>query len=347
MLKRWARRQAYCSASTAGEETSSFASQEALSSEGPGRFVAGPSDTCSGADRARVWDPAGVTDWTRQRFRHALAVFRRGSNPAAIVYDSIGTDFFLAMAPGWLNLGLWEGSGSEEEAPVAVRRLVQVIAKELPEDGVILDVGNGLGVQDPVIAEVARPRQFMAMNITESQLRAGREPMAEAGAAPILGDATRIPLADSSVDGVISVEAAFHFPSRRRFFAEAFRVLRPGGVLTMSDVPIARRLRGFRELLAGFSQLRLWGLPMNAAATPTEIENACRSAGFTNVTTELVGNRVFPQALRVARRRLAQGAGSSGSIRLAARLFLSQAELLWKRRAIEYSLLRAQRPAQG
>jgi hypothetical protein len=143
---------------------------------------------------------------------------------------------------------------------------------------------------------------------------------------------------------VISVEAAFHFPSRRRFFAEAFRILRPGGVLTMSDVPIARRLRGVRELLAGFSQLRLWALPISAASTPGEIEAACRSVGFTGVSTELVGHRVFPQALRVARRRIAGRAGPSGSVRLAARLFLSQAELLWKRRAIEYSLLRADRP---
>jgi SAM-dependent methyltransferase len=284
-----------------------------------------------------------MAEWTRERARHALSVFRRGHNPAATVYDSIGTDFFLALAPGWLNLGLWEGTGTEEEAPIAVRRLVEVIARHLPSEAAILDVGNGLGVQDPVIAEVARPQRFVAMNITESQLRAGREPMAEAGAQPVLGDATRIPLASSSVDGVISVEAAFHFPSRRRFFAEAFRILRPGGVLTMSDIPITRRLQGWRELLAGLSQLRLWGLPMSAASTPTEIENACRSVGFTNVTTELVGDRVFPQAFRIARRRMAEHDGASSAIRLAARVFLSQAELLWKRGAIEYSLLRAER----
>lgn len=285
-----------------------------------------------------------MTTWTRENLRHALGVFRQGRNPAAAVYDSIGPDFFLAVAPGWLNLGLWEGPGTEEEAPVAVRRLVEALARELPTGGAILDVGNGLGVQDPVIAEVAKPQQLVAMNITESQLRAGREPMAEAGARPVLADAMRIPLAHGSVDGVISVEAAFHFPSRRRFFAEAFRVLRPGGILTMSDIPITRRLEGVRELLAGLSQLRLWGLPMNAAATPTEIENACRSVGFTNVETRLVGDRVFPQALRVTRRRLARRERAPGSIRFAARLFLSQAELLWERRAVEYSLLRARRP---
>lgn len=285
-----------------------------------------------------------MTGWTRKNLRHALGVFRQGPNPAATVYDSIGSDFFLALAPGWLNLGLWEGPGTEDEAPIAVRRLVEILAAELPTGGVILDVGNGLGVQDPVIAEVARPRGFVAMNITESQLRAGREPIATAGAAPVLADAMRIPLASASVDGVISVEAAFHFRSRRRFFDEAFRVLRPGGVLSMSDVPIARRLRGARELLAGLAQLRVWGLPSSAAATPEEIVAASRSAGFAEVRTRLVGDRVIAPALRLTRRRLSRRDGASGSIRLAARIFLSQAELLWKRGAIEYLLLRAERP---
>ena len=285
-----------------------------------------------------------MTGWTREKLRHGLGLLVQGRNPAATVYDSIGSDFFLAMAPGWLNLGLWEGRGTEDEAPLAVRRLVAALAEELPRDGVILDVGNGLGVQDAVIAEIARPRALVAMNITESQLRAGRTPMREAGARPVLADAMRIPLANGSADGVISVEAAFHFRSRRRFFAEAFRVLRPGGILSMSDVPITRRLRGARELLAGLAQLRLWGLSPSAAATPVEIADMCRAAGFTDVRLELVGDRVIDPALRLARKRLAHPSGAPASIRLFAGLFLAQAELLRSRGAIEYLLLRAERP---
>ncbi len=167
-------------------------------------------------------------------------MLRYGANPAATVYDSIGPDFFLALAPGWLNLGLWEGDGSDpEEAAIAVRRLVERIAAPLPAGGDVLDVGNGLAAQDPVIAEVARPRSLTAVNITWSQLEAGRGRLREADARAVCADACRLPFADGTVDGVISVEAAFHFSSRQRFLEEAFRVLRPGGVLTMSDVPTA------------------------------------------------------------------------------------------------------------
>src|SRR6266496_876552 len=115
--------------------------------------------------------------WTKENVRHVAAFFRQGRNPAARVYESIGSDFFLAPAPGWLNLGLWEGPGTESEADAACRRLVTKVASALPEGGLILDVGNGLGTQDPVIAQTARPRKLVAVNITEWQLRAGRDPL--------------------------------------------------------------------------------------------------------------------------------------------------------------------------
>ncbi|MGH2651333.1 MAG: hypothetical protein ACRDHK_09000, partial [Actinomycetota bacterium] len=103
-----------------------------------------------------------------------MSLVWQGGNPAARVYDSIGPDFFLALDEGWLNLGLWEGDGTDpSEAPRAVRRLVSTLAEPLPRGGVVLDVANGLGAQDPVIAEVARPKRLIALNITESQLRAG------------------------------------------------------------------------------------------------------------------------------------------------------------------------------
>ena len=60
-----------------------------------------------------------MTGWTSSNVRHALGLVKQGSNPAAAVYDSIGADFFLALSPGWLNLGLWEGDGSDpSEAPM-------------------------------------------------------------------------------------------------------------------------------------------------------------------------------------------------------------------------------------
>jgi SAM-dependent methyltransferase len=287
--------------------------------------------------------PYGIT---RENLLHVAALFRQGARPAATVYDSIGSSFFLALDEGWLNLGLWEGDGSDPlEAPVAVRRLVRTLAEPLPKGGVVLDVGNGLGVQDALIAEVARPKRLIAVNITRSQLVAGRKWLDEAGARAVNADATRIPVRNGSVDGLISVEAAFHFGSRARFFAEAFRVLRPGGVLTISDVPTLRRPRTPGELFAGLAQLRVWGLGLGAVASPGTIVDLVTRAGFTGVEARLVGERVIGPALRFARDRLESDRTAPGVVRAAASVALRQVELLWRRRLVEYLLLSAAKPA--
>src|SRR5439155_21324920 len=180
---------------------------------------------------------------------------------------------------------------------------------------------------------------------TGAQPPGGRARQAEASAWPVVADATRLPLAAGSADGVISVEAAFHFRSRRAFFDEAFRILRPGGVLSISDVPTLRMPRTPVELAAGVGQLRLWGLRPAAAAPPERIAAQAAAAGFTDVSSELVGERVIGPALRLTRDRLQRVGGDLPlSHRLAAEVFLRQVELLWRRGIVDYQLLSARRP---
>jgi SAM-dependent methyltransferase len=282
--------------------------------------------------------------WTAENVRHVTTLFRQGRNPAARVYESIGSDFFLAPAPGWLNLGLWEGRGSEDEAEAACRRLVQTVAETLPKGGVVLDVGNGLGAQDPVIASVARPRTLIALNITEWQLRAGRARLATAHATPVVGDACRLPIANESLDGVISVEAAFHFASRRAFFDECVRTLRPGGVLTMSDVATERLPRGPWEAIAGVTQLRAWGLKRAAVMSAAAIVQAARAAGLVDVEVSACGDRVIEPALKLTEARLRRLTPAPFGHRAAARAMLAQIEVLWRRRLIDYIFLWALKP---
>jgi SAM-dependent methyltransferase len=288
--------------------------------------------------------PTWFTGWTGQHARHAAAMVVRGANPAARVYESIGPDFFLAVAPGWLNLGLWDGPGSEDEAGAACRRLVTTLASRLPAAAVVVDVGSGLGTQDPVIAETIHPRRLVAVNITEWQLAAGRDRLREAAAAPVVGDAARLPIAAAAVDGIISVEAAFHFRSRRAFFDECYRVLRPGGVLSISDISVQRWPAGPAELLAGLTQLRVFGLRPSMAMTAGQIVAAARAAGLAEVTVTSCGDRVIAPALRLTAARLAAPIGAPAGQQAAARVLLWQVGLLWRRRIIDYVLLRAVRP---
>jgi ubiquinone/menaquinone biosynthesis C-methylase UbiE len=282
-----------------------------------------------------------VLGLTSANLRHVLRLFRFGRRPAVTVYESIGDDFFLAPAPGWLNLGWWEGEGDEAEAARAPGRLVEMMAAALPRDAAILDVANGLGAQDPVIARVARPRFLVAVNLSEFQLRAGRDRLAEAGALAVLADAVRLPFDDSSFDGLICVEAAFHFPSRARFFSEANRVLRPGGVLSMSDVTMERLPRTVTDAAAGLAQLRVWGIRTSQVAGAQEIATMARAAGFVDVRVELCADRTIDPALRMANERLAQPGGTPAAHVWGARVGIRSAERLRRRGLIEYALLTA------
>jgi SAM-dependent methyltransferase len=282
---------------------------------------------------------------SRANVKHLASLVRLGRNPAATVYDSLGGEFFLSPAPGWLNLGLWEGRGHQSEAEDAVVRLASVLAAELPRGSDVVDVANGLGAQDLVVRSVAEPRCLVAVNITESQLRSGRARLTEASASPLVADATRLPLATNSADGIISIEAAFHFHSRRDFFAEARRVLRPGGVLSMSDVSAERSLTlSPREAVAGLTNLRVWGIRRHSLMSATQIEAALLAAGFTGVRVQDVSRRVFFPAIRFFRERLRSAGQGPLAHRWGSRILLRQWELLATREVMRYLLVRAEVP---
>jgi hypothetical protein len=88
----------------------------------------------------------------------------------------------------------------------------------------------------------------------------------------------------------------------------------------------------------------VWGLRSGAAASPDLIVATAETAGFTDVESELVGDRVIAPALRFVRDRLDAG-GEGRSLALAARMMLDQADVLWERGLLDYLLLRARKPA--
>jgi hypothetical protein len=121
-------------------------------------------------------------------------------------------------------------------------------------------------------------------------------------------------------------------------------VLRPGGVLSTSDISVQRWPAGPAELLAGLTQLRVFGLRPSMAMTAGQIAAAARAAGLAEVTVTSCGGRVIAPALRLTAARLASPMPAPAGHQAAARVLLWQVDLLWRRRIIDYMLLRAVRP---
>ena len=101
----------------------------------------------------------------------------------------------------------------------------------------ILDVGCGIGGSSLYLAE---KYNATVAGITLSPVQAARA-TERAQAAGLnqktqfqVADALNMPFADASFDLVWSLESAEHFPSKRKFLEESYRVLKPGGVLIMA-----------------------------------------------------------------------------------------------------------------
>jgi ubiquinone/menaquinone biosynthesis C-methylase UbiE len=106
----------------------------------------------------------------------------------------------------------------------------------------VLDVGCGFGGTIDHVAVRNPSCRVIGLNIDERQLRQARRLLASHGRAPggaatpfITGDGCRLPVAPATLDHVLAVECVFHFASRKSFFKEVARVLRPGGTLALSD----------------------------------------------------------------------------------------------------------------
>lgn len=138
------------------------------------------------------------------------------------------------------NYGYWTRPGlSMAQASEAMATLVASAAGMAPGDAV-LDVGCGYGACAVVYAERFAPASIIGIDVTDTRIEHGRQYAAKCGFEKVidlrLGDATNMAFDAGSFDKLLAVECAFHFDTRRDFFREAARVLKPGGVMALTDL---------------------------------------------------------------------------------------------------------------
>jgi len=185
----------------------------------------------------------------------------------------------LAALPEGANLGL--GCGN----PLAH-------AAARPGE-VVLDLGSGAGMDAFLAArEVGATGRVIGVDMTPEMLEKARANAARVGAGNVefrLGEIEHLPVADGSVDIVISNCVINLSPAKDQVFREAFRALRPGGRMVVSDLvllrPLSEEVRRSVEAYVGC---------VAGAAQKEDYLRAIRDAGFRDV--EVVEERSYGDA---------------------------------------------------
>lgn len=147
---------------------------------------------------------------------------------------------------------------------------------------VVLDLGSGGGFDAFLaVAEVGASGRVIGVDMTPAMISKARNNAVLAGHDNVefrLGEIEYLPVADRSIDVIISNCVINLSPEKARVFAEAFRVLKPGGRLAISDVVASIDLPD--ELR---QDLQLYSGCMAGASSIEELGRIMQDVGFEQV----------------------------------------------------------------
>lgn len=172
------------------------------------------------------------------------------------------------------------GHATDPQDQLRMERLVADSAGLAP-GCLVLDVGCGIGGPACHLARVTGA-SVRGLTPNPAQLALARASAQRQSPPPAvnfdLGDASSLPYPDGTFDVVLFFESACHFPDRARFFAEAWRVLKPGGRLAGQDWLAGEGMdAGVRQPFV--ERVRsTWAIP--ALDTVSGYAAAMRGAGF-------------------------------------------------------------------
>ncbi len=150
---------------------------------------------------------------------------------------------------------------------------------DLVEGERVIDLGSGAGMDAFAAAQLVGPSgRVVGVDFTVEQLVKSRRLAAELGFDQvefIEGRIESLPAEDESFDCVISNGVVNLSPDKASVFAEAARVLRPGGRLAIADIVTERHLK-----VAIVSNADLWASCIGGAAQQDSYSHAIEAAGL-------------------------------------------------------------------
>lgn len=202
-----------------------------------------------------------------------------------------------AVADTSFGAALYSGEGDGAPAAAVDASLgcgVPTAVADLHEGETVLDLGSGAGADVLISARRVGPSgRAIGLDMTDEMLDLARRNAAAAGVHNVefvKGYIEEMPLADESVDVVISNCVINLSADKRRVLVEAARVLRPGGRFAVSDIVADEDMDP-----ATRADMQQWTGCIAGALTRAEFEGALTDAGFVGIEIRET-HRVHEQA---------------------------------------------------
>ncbi len=202
-----------------------------------------------------------------------------------------------------MHFGYYDGAvRTHRDSLLRMNEVLSTLARVRADDHV-LDAGCGYGGTVLWLAEHVGCRAS-GVNVVPRQIRTARRAARSRGlesrASFSLADYADTEFPDSSFDVVWGLESVVHAPSKEEFVREAYRLLRPGGRLLISEYmlrdspPVTAQERAhLQPWLAG------WAMP--SLLTPSEYELVMRRAGLSGIEAHDLTAAVLPSLNRLER----------------------------------------------
>ncbi len=150
---------------------------------------------------------------------------------------------------------------------------------------VVLDLGSGGGLDCFLAAQkVGEKGLVIGVDMTPEMIKRARENAVTAGFNNVefrLGEIELLPVADNSVDVIISNCVINLSPEKKKVLQEAYRVLKPGGRLAISDIVA---IKAMPEEIQ--KDLTLYVGCISGAALVTDLERMLQETGFVEIKIE-------------------------------------------------------------
>lgn len=209
-----------------------------------------------------------------------LWTVRRNEHDVVNLYDALSPIMQLATGGNMLNFGLWNENTADPLT--AQKNMCSYIGElsELKSADTVVDVGSGLSAPAEFWKNENAHLKIFCINTNYNQLQFNQN----SNIYKLNSTATSLPFPDDSVDRVIALESAQHFKPLESFFAEAKRILKNSGILTLA-IPITMQDSGNLGILK-FT----WSSEHYSEGYVTKLIS---SSGLKIISKNLVGPNVY------------------------------------------------------